>query len=112
MKAGSSGGDKLPSMCSLLCSMKYQPNNQHSNGPVQGLLNLDAMVPFRRLLSAFCVLLAAYYWCQVYTTTLTSDLIAWLGEGSSWSFIGECRGLGGCLHAHNADAAPCSGAAV
>lgn len=87
MKAGSSGGDKLPSMCSLLCSMKYQPNNQHSNGPVQGLLNLDAMVPFRRLLSAFCVLLAAYYWCQVYTTTLTSDLIAWLGEGSSWSFI-------------------------
>ena len=54
----------------------------------QVLPTLNRMVAFWVLLAGFTVLLAAYYWCQVYTGSIMLDITAALGVGSSYQFIG------------------------
>ena len=38
------------------------------------VLNADALLPFRRLLVAFTLIVVSFYWFQVYTTTLSFDM--------------------------------------
>ena len=54
----------------------------------QVLPTLNRMVAFWVLLAGFTVLLAAYYWCQVYTGSIMLDVTAAVGAGSSYQFIG------------------------
>ena len=53
----------------------------------QVLPTLNRVVAFWVLLAGFTVLLAAYYWCQVYTGSIMLDVTAAVGAGSSYQFI-------------------------
>ena len=72
-------------------SVRRRPRSPMDRRVPSFVLNAQALLPFRRLLLTLTLLLAAYYWFQVYTTTVSSDINAFLGEGSNYTFLSAWR---------------------